>query len=50
MAWSTESALRRWLTQPPAGADELHINALSYACEGGWTDGPDGTASGSVDS
>ncbi|GIJ23999.1 hypothetical protein [Micromonospora lutea] len=38
-----ESALRRWSTQPPAGADELHINALSYAREGGWTVGPDGS-------
>ncbi|MET8307114.1 hypothetical protein [Micromonospora sp. NPDC005173] len=35
-----ESAMRRWSTQPPAGADELHVGALSYALEGGWTIGP----------
>ncbi|GAB3079129.1 hypothetical protein [Micromonospora schwarzwaldensis] len=37
-----ESALRRWSTQPPAGADRLHVDALSYARVGGWTVGPDG--------
>ncbi|MEV7268089.1 hypothetical protein AB0N38_31485 [Micromonospora aurantiaca] len=37
-----ESALRRWSTQPPAGADKLYVSALSYAREGGWTVGPDG--------
>ncbi|MGC5054571.1 hypothetical protein ACLQ2S_24325 [Micromonospora sp. DT48] len=37
-----ESALRRWSTQPPAGADKLYVGALSYAREGGWTVGPDG--------
>ncbi|MEU8158677.1 hypothetical protein [Micromonospora parva] len=37
-----ERALRRWSTQPPAGADDLHVGVLSYALEGGWTIGPDG--------
>ncbi|MEU7608073.1 hypothetical protein [Micromonospora sp. NPDC049204] len=37
------SALRRWTTQPPAGAEELHVSALRYAEEGGWTVGPDGS-------
>jgi hypothetical protein len=37
-----ERAMRRWATQPPAGADELHVGPLSYAREGGWTVGPDG--------
>ncbi|MEU8283849.1 hypothetical protein AB0C01_05875 [Micromonospora sp. NPDC048905] len=37
------SALRRWTTQPPAGAGELHVSALRYAEEGGWTVGPDGS-------
>ncbi|MBQ1041440.1 hypothetical protein KBX03_02850 [Micromonospora sp. C72] len=37
-----ERALRRWSTQPPAGADKLYVGALSYAREGGWTVGPDG--------
>lgn len=38
-----EGALHRWSTQPPAGSGELHLNALSYAHEGGWTVGPDGS-------
>lgn len=38
-----ESAMRRWSTQPPAGADELYVNAMSYALEGGWTAAPDGS-------
>ncbi|KAB1947704.1 hypothetical protein F8271_04060 [Micromonospora sp. ALFpr18c] len=37
-----ESALRRWSTHPPAGADQLHVGALSYALEGGWTLDPTG--------
>ncbi|MEK8107133.1 hypothetical protein NKG94_21930 [Micromonospora sp. M12] len=37
-----EDALGRWSTRPPAGADDLHVGALSYALEGGWTIGPDG--------
>jgi hypothetical protein len=37
-----ESAMRRWSTQPPAGADKLYVGALTYAREGGWTVGPDG--------
>jgi hypothetical protein len=38
-----ERAMRRWATQPPAGADELYVGPLSYAHEGGWTVGPDGS-------
>lgn len=38
-----ESALRRWSTHPPAGADKLHVSPLSYAREGGWTVDPDGS-------
>ncbi|SCF29564.1 hypothetical protein GA0074696_4175 [Micromonospora purpureochromogenes] len=38
-----ESAMRRWSTQPPAGADKLHISVLSYAREGDWTVGLDGS-------
>ncbi|SCL21214.1 hypothetical protein GA0074692_1118 [Micromonospora pallida] len=37
-----ESAMRRWSTEPPAGAGELHVGVLSYAREGGWTVGLDG--------
>ncbi|MFI7593551.1 hypothetical protein [Micromonospora sp. NPDC049359] len=37
-----ESAMRRWSTRPPAGADELHVSVLSYALEGGWTVDVDG--------
>ncbi|MEU8328725.1 hypothetical protein [Micromonospora sp. NPDC048839] len=37
------SALRRWTTQPPAGAEELHVSALRYAEEGGWTVGSEGS-------
>jgi hypothetical protein len=37
-----ENAMRRWSTEPPAGADELPVGALSYAREGGWTVDPDG--------
>jgi hypothetical protein len=36
-------AMRRWSTQPPAGAETLYVGALSYAREGGWTVGPDGS-------
>ncbi|MFG1649599.1 hypothetical protein ACGFIE_06705 [Micromonospora sp. NPDC049275] len=39
---SAESAMRRWSTQPPAGSDELHVDALGYAHEGGWAVGSDG--------
>jgi hypothetical protein len=38
-----ESAMRRWSTRPPAGADELHVSVLSYALEGGWTAEADGS-------
>ncbi|MET0492108.1 MAG: hypothetical protein ABW000_03160 [Actinoplanes sp.] len=38
-----EQALRRWETQPPPGADKLHVGPLSYAEEGGWTVDADGT-------
>ena len=38
-----EDALRRWETQPPAGADKLHVGALQYARQGGWTIAPNGT-------
>ncbi|MFG1779790.1 hypothetical protein ACGFIG_25595 [Micromonospora sp. NPDC049048] len=38
-----ESAMRRWSTQPPAGAGELHVGVLSYAHDGGWTVGPGGS-------
>jgi hypothetical protein len=37
-----ESALRRWSNRPPAGAEALHVGALAYAHEGGWTVDPDG--------
>ncbi|MFI5837853.1 hypothetical protein ACIA5A_29665 [Micromonospora sp. NPDC051300] len=37
-----ESALRRWSARRPAGADRLHVDALAYAREGGWTVGSDG--------
>ncbi|MFI6780114.1 hypothetical protein [Micromonospora sp. NPDC050276] len=37
-----EEALRRWSTQPPAGAEDLQASALSYAVEGGWAITPDG--------
>lgn len=37
-----ESALRRWSTRPPAGAEKLHVGVLAYAREGGWTIGPEG--------
>ncbi len=36
------NAMRRWSTEPPRGADQLHVNALDYAHEGGWTVTPDG--------
>lgn len=38
-----EQALRRWETQPPPGADQLHVSPLNYAPEGGWAVDPDGT-------
>lgn len=38
-----ERAMRRWATQPPVGAGELHVGPLSYAREGGWTVDPDGS-------
>ncbi|MEU8217165.1 hypothetical protein AB0C47_15460 [Micromonospora taraxaci] len=37
-----ESAMRRWSTHPPAGADKPYVGVLDYAREGGWTVGPDG--------
>ena len=37
-----EAALRRWQAQPPAGSAALHVSALDYALEGGWTVDPDG--------
>ncbi|MEH0971709.1 hypothetical protein V6U77_11295 [Micromonospora sp. CPCC 205546] len=38
-----EQALRRWQEQPPAGADKLHVGALAYARQAGWTVAPDGS-------
>ncbi|MEV4489969.1 hypothetical protein AB0K04_07630 [Micromonospora coxensis] len=38
-----DEAMRRWSVQSPAGADRLHVGALSYALQGGWTVDPDGT-------
>ncbi|GGM14582.1 MULTISPECIES: hypothetical protein [Micromonospora] len=38
-----ESALRRWSTQPPAGAERLHVDPARYAHEGGWALDPDGS-------
>ncbi|MEU1755641.1 hypothetical protein ABZ436_23690 [Micromonospora matsumotoense] len=37
-----ENAVRRWSARPPAGADTLHVGALDYAREGGWTIDPQG--------
>ncbi|MEU7934147.1 hypothetical protein [Micromonospora echinofusca] len=38
-----EQALRRWQEQPPAGSDKLHVGALAYAHQAGWTVAPDGS-------
>ncbi|MEU4558673.1 hypothetical protein AB0F72_09785 [Actinoplanes sp. NPDC023936] len=38
-----ELALRRWASQPPPGAGELHVGPLDYAQEGGWTIDADGS-------
>nr|BFE73601.1 hypothetical protein GCM10020092_069020 [Actinoplanes digitatis] len=38
-----EQALRRWQESPPPGADQLHVRALDYAREAGWTVAPDGS-------
>ncbi|WP_327001798.1 hypothetical protein OHA72_42735 [Dactylosporangium sp. NBC_01737] len=38
-----EDALRRWEEQPPQGSDKLHVGALRYASQGGWTVAPDGS-------
>jgi hypothetical protein len=37
------AAFRRWQEAPPPGMDSLHIDALTYAREGGWELRPDGT-------
>ncbi|BCY10125.1 hypothetical protein [Actinoplanes sp. L3-i22] len=36
-------AMRRWIDQPPAGMDTLHVGMREYAEEGGWTIDPDGS-------